>query len=119
MTIFYSNTTKGFYDSDFHGEDIPEDGVEITKDEHAALLQGQSEGKVIKGFPKRKPTLIENPGPTPEEQTALDNKSVLDQIKAIETDLQPRAIRDMVLRADRTRLDALEVQIAALRAQLK
>lgn len=38
MTIFHSPTTKGFYRPEFHGENIPDDAIEITEEEHAAML---------------------------------------------------------------------------------
>ena len=53
--MFYSAQTKGFYSVEIHGDNIPADAVEITAEQHAALIQGQSEGKRIvadaNGFP--------------------------------------------------------------------
>lgn len=53
--MFYSAQNKGFYSSDIHGNSIPADAVEITASEHAALIEGQSQGKRIvsneRGFP--------------------------------------------------------------------
>ena len=53
--MFYSATTGGFYDTAIHGENIPADAVEITAELHAALIEGQSQGKRIiadaNGFP--------------------------------------------------------------------
>lgn len=53
--MFYSASTKGFYSAEIHGSNIPGDAVKITNEEHAALLEGQSEGKLISpdknGFP--------------------------------------------------------------------
>lgn len=53
--MFYSKTTSGFYSQAIHGDNIPGDAVEITAEQHAALLQGQSDGKQIvpdaNGFP--------------------------------------------------------------------
>lgn len=45
--IYFDALTCGFYFQEIHGENIPSDAVEITPEQHAALLQGQSEGKVI------------------------------------------------------------------------
>lgn len=45
--MFYSATTGGFYDTAIHGDNIPPDAVEITVDEHASLIDGQSSGKRI------------------------------------------------------------------------
>ena len=53
--IYYSKTTKGFYNTEIHGTNIPSDCVQITKEQHANLLNEQSQGKQIapdeNGFP--------------------------------------------------------------------
>ena len=46
MTKFYSRTTKGFYDSNFH-KTMPEDAYEIGNELHQSLLQEQAAGKII------------------------------------------------------------------------
>jgi len=38
MTIYYSDSTKGFYDTDFGYDSYPGDVIEITKEEHASIL---------------------------------------------------------------------------------
>jgi len=45
--MFYSKLTGGFYDAAIHGDSIPADAVEITAEEHAALLGAQSNGQQI------------------------------------------------------------------------
>lgn len=45
--MYYAESTNGFYTREIHGDNIPSDAVEITTDYHAALLAGQSSGKVI------------------------------------------------------------------------
>ena len=45
--MFYSKSSGGFYDIAIHGAAMPSDVVEITVDDHAALLDAQSCGKVI------------------------------------------------------------------------
>lgn len=54
MALFASKTTRGFYDSAIHST-IPGDAVSITSQEHAALLEGQSDGSTIEwddnGYP--------------------------------------------------------------------
>jgi hypothetical protein len=44
--MFYSQSTRGFYDSEVH-DVMPEDVVEITKEQWQALLEGQNQGKNI------------------------------------------------------------------------
>jgi len=57
--MLYSKTTGGFYDPEIHGESVPSDCVEISKDAHAELLAAQSAGKVIVPDKKGKPKAIE------------------------------------------------------------
>lgn len=68
--MFYSKTTGGFYTREIHGDNIPADAVEITPEQHAALLQGQSEGKVIAADENGYPILQDPPQPTPEQLAA-------------------------------------------------
>ena len=71
--MFYSKTTGGFYTAEIHGDNIPDDAVEITADEHAALLEGQSQGKIIYADKNGKPILKDPPPPTAEELQAQAN----------------------------------------------
>lgn len=70
----YSKITAGFYDEAIHGDAIPADAVEITAEEHAALLNGQSQGKLIQADNNGRPILIDPPPPTTAE--------IWDRIKA-------------------------------------
>jgi hypothetical protein len=56
--MHYSPSTKGFYTTEIHGPNIPEDAVEITAERHAELLAGQSEGKQIVPDENGNPVLI-------------------------------------------------------------
>lgn len=47
--MLYSKTTGGFYDPEIHGEAVPSDCVEISKERHDELLAEQTSGKVIAG----------------------------------------------------------------------
>jgi hypothetical protein len=62
--MFYSKSTGGFYDTAIHGTAIPSDAVEITIDQHADLLAGQSAGKAITADRNGAPVLTD-PAPTP------------------------------------------------------
>jgi len=53
--MFYSKLTNGFYDTEIHGEKIPDDGFEITSEEYDSLLKGQSMGGQIKADSNGKP----------------------------------------------------------------
>lgn len=65
--MFYSAKTGGFYIRDIHGDNIPSDAVEITEAEHAALLEGQSQGKRIVADENGYPILQDPPPPTAEQ----------------------------------------------------
>jgi len=55
--MYYSAKTKGFYSLEIHGDKIPSDAVEITKDYHRELLAGQSSGRPIVADKNGKPVL--------------------------------------------------------------
>ena len=65
--MFYSKSTGGFYDREIHGDNIPADAVEITVEEHQALIEGQSRGKVIVSDENGRPILQDPPPPTAEQ----------------------------------------------------
>ena len=56
MTLYYSQSNGGFYDSTIHTT-WPEDAVWITDEQHAELLAGQSSGQVIMPGKDGKPVL--------------------------------------------------------------
>jgi hypothetical protein len=68
--MFYSKTTGGFYDSAIHGDSIPVDSVEISAEQHAALIEGQSQGKRIVADENGFPVLADPPPPTEAELVA-------------------------------------------------
>ena len=65
--MFYSKSTGGFYDAAIHGENIPADAVEITVEQHAALLGAQANGKRIGADEGGNPVAIDPPAPTYEQ----------------------------------------------------
>lgn len=69
--MFYSKSTGGFYSREIHGDNIPADAVEITKELHAALIEGQSQGKLITADENGKPVLQDRPAPTKAELLAM------------------------------------------------
>ncbi|MBB1605199.1 MULTISPECIES: DUF4376 domain-containing protein [unclassified Pseudomonas] len=56
--MFYSPSTGGFYIADIHGDAIPGDAIEITQEEHAALLDDQASGKTIVAGPDGRPLVL-------------------------------------------------------------
>ncbi len=58
--IYYSPSTKGFYNTDIHADkDIPGDRVSITSEEWIELLDHQSAGREIVMGTNRRPIAIE------------------------------------------------------------
>ena len=64
--MFYSAKTGGFYDAAIHGGNIPGDAVEITAEEHATLIEDQSQGKLIQADANGRPVLVNPPPPATE-----------------------------------------------------
>lgn len=56
--ILYSAEKNGFFDKQIHGENVPEDTVEITKNEYQKMLRGQADGFSIKPDQDGKPQLF-------------------------------------------------------------
>lgn len=57
--MLYSAKTGGFYAADIHGSAVPADCVEISDEQHAALLTGQSNGLAIAADRDGHPILID------------------------------------------------------------
>lgn len=68
--MLYSRSTGGFYAREIHGDNIPSDAVEITKELHAALIEGQSQGKRIVADEAGHPVLADPPPPTDDDLSA-------------------------------------------------
>lgn len=60
----YSKLTGGFYATEIHGLSTPADALDISNEEHAALLAGQSQGKRIVADATGKPILQDPPAKT-------------------------------------------------------
>lgn len=65
--MFYAKSTGGFYDKAIHGDNIPADAVEITVEEHRALMDAQSAGKHIVAGVDGKPMAVDRDPPTSSE----------------------------------------------------
>lgn len=77
--MFYSKQTGGFYRAEIH-RNIPADAVSITDAQWQALLNGQSQGKVIAGDANGRPVL-QDPTPTgpyiPQSVTPFQAKAAI------------------------------------------
>lgn len=76
--MYYSKATGGFYDAAVHGARIPVDSVEITKEVHRALLDGQGAGQVIEADAQGAPYLAAPPVP-PDSERRAGAKGKIDQ----------------------------------------
>ena len=110
--MFFSKQTGGFYATEIHGDAIPADAVEITTEEHAELLAGQSCGKRIVADKDGRPVLAEPPQPSASELIKI-------QIAELEATITDRRIREAVLGIDNGWLKDINDQIVTLRATLK
>ena len=110
----FSKSTLGFYDPQINPPNsIPVDAVEITPEERAALLDGQSQGKLILSDAEGKPVLVD-PLPTTHEQGKAIRSA---EIKAELVLIDARSTRPL-REGDTVRLAALEAQAALLRKEL-
>lgn len=119
--MFFSASTGGFYAVEIHGVNMPADVVEITPEEHAALINGQSGGKVIAADAAGRPRLQDPAPPSPAELAARRRSELLTELEAIDA-ASARPLRAILVGsatdADRARLTELDNQAAALRAEL-
>jgi hypothetical protein len=58
MTIYYSQSNKGFYHSELHGTNVPEDVVEISEQEYNDLQSGHLDMKQIATDENGRPILV-------------------------------------------------------------
>lgn len=61
--MYYSKQTNGFYTLEIHGNNIPADAVEITAEDHAALLAAQARGQIIRPDENGYPAAVTPPAP--------------------------------------------------------
>ncbi len=62
--MFASKLTRGFYSTEIHGTNMPNDVVEITAEEHAMLMAGQAAGQTIEWGNDGRPFLAAPPPPS-------------------------------------------------------
>lgn len=64
MSIYFCKETLGFFIDSEHGDAIPADVVEITKEKYLDLFNGQSLGKLITADSRGRPQLSDPPPPS-------------------------------------------------------
>ena len=109
--MFYAKSTGGFYKYEIHGDSIPSDAIEITDDDHNALLAAQSAGLHISADDTGLPVAIAPPSLSPEKRAKLD-------LLGLESSITPRRLRESVLGIDGGWLSDVNAQIERLRKKL-
>lgn len=71
MTLFFSGATGAFYDDGLWSADLPADVVEVTPQDHAALMAAVSMGKILHAGPNGAPVAVDPPSPSMETLAAL------------------------------------------------
>ena len=114
--MLYAKSTSGFYDPAIHGDNIPADAVEITTEQHAALLAGQSNGKRIVADADGYPILQDPPPPTPEQVIASITAAVQAHMDAAARDAGYDDVRSAVTYADEPAVPRFQAEGRAFRA---
>ncbi len=114
--LHFSQSTSGFYDSAIHGAAIPADTVEITADEHAALLAGQSAGLRIVADANGRPVLAEPPPPSAEQTVAALTAAVQEHLDAAASAVGYDNIYTACTYADEPSVPKFQAEGQALRA---
>lgn len=128
MKIYYSASTGGFYFEEIHGANIPADAVPITSEEHAALLEAQTRGLVIRPGAEGRPVAVTAPGPslaeakgTKRAEIAAGHDAALAGVVAI-SDPTPTFVAveaALLATTDPTGLDFARQKLATRRAELE
>ena len=93
--IYYSAHENGFflaYDFDECRKSelgLPDDLVEVSNTEHAALMDGQDSGKMIASDAEGRPVLIERPAPTSEQLIEIANTEKEQRLNAANAAIAP------------------------------
>lgn len=114
--MFYSKSQNGFYIPAIHGDNIPADAVEITDEQHAKLLAGQSNGKRIVADANGRLVLADPPAPTPEQVIASITAAVQAHMDAAARDAGYDDVKSAVTYADEPAVPRFQEEGRAFRA---
>ena len=76
MTKFFTASPLAFYAPEIHGGAIPAGAVEISDEEHAALIEGQAAGRIIAAGSDGRPVLQDRPAPNEEEMLEIERQGM-------------------------------------------
>lgn len=105
----YSPSTGGFYLQEIHGDNIPNDTVDVSHEYHSELMEAQAQGKVIAYDKKSKKPVASDPDPIPESDL------IKMQIAELESKVTDRRLREALLGIDDGWLLNINSQISELR----
>lgn len=113
--MFYSSSTGGFYSSEIHGDNMPEDVVAITAEQHQALLNGQAQGKIIAANDNGEPVLQDRPAPTQAQVVAALTAAVQAHMDAAARQAGYDDIKSAVTYADEPAVPKFQAEGQAFR----
>lgn len=114
--MYFSKSRLGFYLPEIHGSSIPADAVEITTDEHHALLEGQAAGLIISADDTGHPVLVAPPPLSPEQIKGHLTAAVQDHLDAVAQDAGYDNIFTACTYADEPSVPQFQAEGQALRA---
>lgn len=114
--MYYSKSTGGFYDTAIHGTSIPVDAIEITAEQHAALLEAQSTGQQIGADENGYPVAIDPPAPTYEQIVVGLTAAIQAHLDATAKQYGYDNIKSAVTYADEPAVPKFQQEGLALRA---
>lgn len=114
--IYYSLSTGGFYDDEIHGENRPDDCIEIERDYYTALFDAQSQGATLTVDEAGKPVAKFPPPPTFEESKI--KKKVAVAIYRYEKEINGLLINDVSIKTDRESQSQLNSALTSLQSGL-
>lgn len=115
MTISYSPSTRGFYDTEIHST-IPADARVITALQHRRLLEQQTAGKVIAPDGAGDPVAADRPAPTADEIKRVLTAAVQRHLDVRAQELGYDNIFTAVTYADEPVIQQFQAEGKALRA---
>ncbi|EMJ8166590.1 phage tail protein [Pseudomonas aeruginosa] len=103
VALYFFSTPPAFYDTEINPH-IPEGAVEVSAEDHAAMLAGQANGKRIAADPDGRPILIDPPPPSAAERQPFERSWRDGELR--ETDPLVARHRDELEAGDDTTLTA-------------
>lgn len=113
--MYYSPSRAGFFDSEIHSA-LPDDAVEITAEQHAELLQAQSDGQRIVHGDDGRPIAVDRDPPTPEQLSSALSRTVQRHLDATAASLGYDSIAAAISYAEEPIVPTFQAEGRALRA---